>query len=87
MLRDITNICKAIHAGSKSDMINRQAPVMLLHDILEPELCQELISYWEAGEKRADGVSKGTENSSTAKSGRASAASRSFTSKTSPSIS
>jgi len=62
------DVCKAIHAGSKSDMINRQAPVMLLHDILEPELCQELISYWEAGEKRADGVSKGTENSSTAKS-------------------
>ena len=61
-------VCKTIHAGSQPDLVNRQAPVMLLHDILEPDLCQELISYWEAGEKRADGVSKGAENSSTAKS-------------------
>ncbi|OSQ50503.1 2OG-Fe(II) oxygenase family protein [Thalassospira alkalitolerans] len=70
-LADMNNaidVCKAIHAGSKPDLASRQAPVMLLHDILEPELCEALLAYWQAGEKRADGVSQGAENSSTAKS-------------------
>ena len=32
------------------------APVLMLHDVLEPELCAALIAYWEAGEKTINQV-------------------------------
>ena len=32
------------------------APVLMLHDVLEPELCTALIAYWEGGEKTINQV-------------------------------
>ncbi|AUG51373.1 2OG-Fe(II) oxygenase family protein [Thalassospira marina] len=54
--------CQA-HADSVAfSVIERQAPVLLVDNVLEPELCDQLLDYWRKGEKRANGVSKSSES-------------------------
>ena len=66
-VNQIINTCKFIHNDSEALAANHQAPVMVMKDVLEPELCAELLRYWDDGEKRADGVSLGSSSNSTAK--------------------
>ena len=40
-------------------LIQRQAPVLVVDNVLEPELCDQLLEYWRKGDKQANGVSKG----------------------------
>ncbi|MFQ5773492.1 MAG: hypothetical protein ACE5GS_03135 [Kiloniellaceae bacterium] len=37
-------------------VLRAQAPAHIVHGVLEPELCRELIRYWEAGQKMSDVV-------------------------------
>ncbi|MFH1806030.1 MAG: 2OG-Fe(II) oxygenase [Pseudomonadota bacterium] len=59
--------CKTIFEKTGPDRVQFQAPVLLLHDVLEPALCQQILDYWETGEKKADGVAIGAKASNTAK--------------------
>lgn len=68
--RDLTTAvttCKSIHETSSATAANHQAPILVMKDVLEPELCAELLRYWDEGDKRADGVSLGSSSNSTAK--------------------
>ena len=66
-LDDLIATCNAITAQTAPEPASLQAPVLVMKDILEPELCEDLLAYWEAGEKKADGVSHGAIGSSIAK--------------------
>jgi predicted 2-oxoglutarate/Fe(II)-dependent dioxygenase YbiX len=67
-LDDLIATCQGIAAQTAPEPASYQAPVLVMKDVLEPELCEDLLKYWEAGEKRADGVSQGDAGSSIAKS-------------------
>ena len=49
-------VCARLHAATGTNLVTRQAPVLVIPDVLEPALCAALIAYWEGGEKRHDGV-------------------------------
>jgi hypothetical protein len=49
-------MCQRIFARTTPDTLRAQAPVHLVHDFLEPDLCRRLIDYWKAGEKKSDVV-------------------------------
>jgi hypothetical protein len=49
-------VCQRIFARTMPDTLRAQAPVHLVHDLFEPALCQRLIDYWKAGEKKSDVV-------------------------------
>ena len=49
-------VCKGLHGRSAPEVQGAQAPVLLIPNVLEPELCQRVIGYWDAGEKLADNV-------------------------------
>ena len=49
-------VCRHIFERSAPSVLRAQAPVHLVHHVLEAELCRKLIGYWEAGEKKADMV-------------------------------
>lgn len=66
-LSKVVTTCQSIHTASSPTAANYQAPVLVMKDVLEPELCAELLRYWQDGDKRADGVSHGSSNNSTAK--------------------
>ena len=67
-LDDLIATCNAIAAQTAPEPASYQAPVLVMKDVLEPELCEDLLAYWELGEKKADGVSQGDTGSSIAKS-------------------
>ena len=47
--------CTRVFKRSRPTPVNTSAaPVLIVHDVLEPELCAALIDYWEAGEKNFD---------------------------------
>lgn len=50
-------LCGRLFERSAPDTIRAQAPVHVMHNLLEPELCRALIHYWEVSEKQADQVS------------------------------
>ncbi|QPO12063.1 2OG-Fe(II) oxygenase [Thalassospira sp. A40-3] len=66
-LDDLIAACNAIAAQTAPEPASYQAPVLVMKDVLEPELCADLLAYWEAGEKKADGVSQGDIGSNIAK--------------------
>ncbi len=49
-------VCKRLHGRSAPEVLGAQAPVLLIANVLEPELCQRVIDYWNAGEKLAGNV-------------------------------
>ncbi len=49
-------VCNGLHGRSAPEVLGAQAPVLLIPNVLEPELCQRVIGYWNAGEKLADNV-------------------------------
>ena len=49
-------ICRELHGRSAPEVLGAQAPVLLIANVLEPELCGRVIDYWDAGEKLADNV-------------------------------
>lgn len=66
-LDDLIATCNAIATQTAPEPASYQAPVLVMRDVLEPELCKDLLAYWEAGEKKADGVSQGDIGSNIAK--------------------
>ncbi|WP_417829309.1 2OG-Fe(II) oxygenase family protein [Thalassospira sp.] len=59
--------CQTIAAQTAPEPASYQAPVLVMKDILDPELCRDLLNYWEAGEKKANGVSHNDRSNSIAK--------------------
>ncbi|MEQ5778255.1 2OG-Fe(II) oxygenase [Thalassospira sp. NFXS8] len=53
--------CQANHDITPFTIIQRQAPVLVIDNVLEPALCDQLLAYWRTGDKQANGVSKGGE--------------------------
>lgn len=49
-------LCQRLYEDSAPETIAIQAPVLLLPGVLEPELCERLIGFWEQGEKMRDAV-------------------------------
>jgi predicted 2-oxoglutarate/Fe(II)-dependent dioxygenase YbiX len=49
--------CQAHHDIVPVSVIHRQAPVLVVDDVLEPALCDQLLDYWRTGDKQANGVS------------------------------
>lgn len=49
-------ICTELHGRSAPEILGAQAPVLLIPNVLEAELCRRVIGYWDAGEKLADNV-------------------------------
>lgn len=49
-------ICTELHGRSAPEILGAQAPVLLIPNVIEPELCRRVIGYWDAGEKLADNV-------------------------------
>ena len=45
------------HGASSPEIAPSQAPVLLIENVLEAELCKAMIEYWERGPKRTDTVS------------------------------
>ncbi|MCC9621519.1 2OG-Fe(II) oxygenase [Thalassospira sp. MA62] len=60
-------VCQTIQAQSNPGPAAPQAPVLVMKDVLDPELCTDLLDYWANGEKHSDGVSQGAKSNSTAK--------------------
>ncbi|RCK43901.1 hypothetical protein TH25_20920 [Thalassospira profundimaris] len=54
--------CQAHADMAASGVIQRQAPVLVVDNVLEPELCDQLLAYWRTGEKQANNVSKGSQS-------------------------
>jgi 2OG-Fe(II) oxygenase superfamily len=50
-------LCRDLFAGTSSDAVGGQAPVLLVPGLFEPELCRRLIEHWNVSEKRSDTVS------------------------------
>lgn len=65
-LDQVADHCTALFSASAPEIIRAQAPVLVVDRVLEPELCDRLIQYWQDGEKRADGVSTGSTHSANA---------------------
>ncbi len=55
-LGEVIDFCRRLYTDGPQDVVQRHAPVLLVEQVLEPALCRQLIEYWEAGEKIADGV-------------------------------
>ncbi len=55
-----------LHRATSADRIVAQAPVALVEDVLELQLCQRLISFWERGRQESDVVSSAYAHSDTA---------------------
>jgi len=52
------DICEAVFAGSSPSVATMQAPVVVIPDVIEPELRAELIDYWaREGDKMENTVS------------------------------
>lgn len=51
------SVCARIYDRSAEAVVRAQAPVLVLHEVISPEVCQRLIRFWESGEKMRDGVS------------------------------
>ena len=50
----------AEHLGAETDSAApSHAPVLLIPRLFEPELCRDLMDFWERGEKRIDEVTQG----------------------------
>lgn len=49
-------LCRRLYEGSAPSTIANQAPVLLLPGVLEAELCERLIGFWERGDKMRDAV-------------------------------
>jgi predicted 2-oxoglutarate/Fe(II)-dependent dioxygenase YbiX len=56
--------CREISGRSFVSAVRGQAPVPLVHRVLDPELCGRLIDYWAAGEKGRDKVATAVEAAS-----------------------
>ena len=54
--------CRALFAESEPVVRRAGAPVLIVPDVLEPELCRSLIDYWQSGEKVADRVASSQGN-------------------------
>lgn len=49
-------VCARLYEATAPQTVVRQAPVLVIPDVLEPALCAALIDYWERGEKQHDAV-------------------------------
>lgn len=50
------SVVRNLYAASPPRTVQRQAPVLLVERVLEPEFCVRLMEHWRQGEKRTDGV-------------------------------
>lgn len=48
--------CARIFERTTPCQVRAAAPVLIIHDVLESNLCRRLIDYWEAGDKEIDKV-------------------------------
>ena len=64
----VINASLAIAGQTSNTSASYQAPVLVMKNILEPELCEDLIKYWDGGDKQADGVSVDAKSNSISKS-------------------
>ena len=51
-LQEALDICTSLYNRTGPIKVRAQAPVLILHDVFEPELCRALIEYWHHGEHR-----------------------------------
>jgi predicted 2-oxoglutarate/Fe(II)-dependent dioxygenase YbiX len=57
---EVLSLVAAIHAESESSVLRRTAPALIVPEVLERALIDELIAYWQAGEKTRDLTASGT---------------------------
>ncbi|MEX2643881.1 MAG: 2OG-Fe(II) oxygenase [Acetobacterales bacterium] len=48
--------CRALHERTPAGLTAPHAPVIVLEQVLEPEVCRKLIGYWESGTKKSDAI-------------------------------
>ncbi len=48
--------CQGMHARTSEDFATPHAPVLVIENVLEPDLCQRLMDYWDSGTKSKDAV-------------------------------
>ena len=58
-LEQTLSICREMQERSQPEEVSTQVPVLIVRNVLEPELCRRLIDYWSVGDKRSDHISSG----------------------------
>jgi peroxiredoxin/predicted 2-oxoglutarate/Fe(II)-dependent dioxygenase YbiX len=53
-------LCRGLDAADPAAAAQAHAPVLSIPGIFEPELCRQLIEFWQRGDKRANEVTRGT---------------------------
>ena len=51
-----------LHQASRPEVITGRAPVLMLERVVAPDLCRDLVAYWQRSEKRANRVGSLTGN-------------------------
>ena len=57
-IEDALETCRAGHARSPAGELCTQAPVLLVANVLETDLCRALIAYWKQGSKMENAVAR-----------------------------
>lgn len=52
--------CTRIFERTAPQQVRAAAPALIVHDVLEPDLCRKLMDYWQAGNKLVDQVTSTT---------------------------
>jgi predicted 2-oxoglutarate/Fe(II)-dependent dioxygenase YbiX len=55
-LEQVSALAERLHAATQPTVVQAQAPVLLLERVVEPDLCQALIGYWQDREKIANAI-------------------------------
>ncbi len=58
-LEQTLSICREMQVRSQPEEVSTNVPVLMVRNVLEPELCRRLIDYWSVGDKRSDHISSG----------------------------
>lgn len=53
---DALSVARRLYESTAPNVVERQAPVLLVPEVLELSMCQRLIAYWEGGTKLEDRV-------------------------------
>jgi hypothetical protein len=58
-LEQTLSICREMQQRSQPEEVFAPVPVLMVRNVLEAEICRQLIDFWSVSEKQIDGVSSG----------------------------
>jgi predicted 2-oxoglutarate/Fe(II)-dependent dioxygenase YbiX len=55
-LEDAVTLCEAAYGADTRETLTMAAPVLIIPEVLEPELCKRIMDFWQSSEKLTDQV-------------------------------